>query len=576
MSDVARPPQSFLMVDCGTTRTSALLFDRAAETYHLIARGTAATTANAPWADVIFGIQHAITQITHATGRPLLNDEGELMRPMRATGAGVDYFGLSASAARPLRTVTVGLLDEVSLASARQALSAVYATEVTSISLADARDERAQIDAIRRADPDLVLIVGGTDGGRNQRLIRLLETVAAAISLLDGDSLPDVLFAGNRDMRDDVAAILAGLATIHVADNVRPALDIEQPDDAAFIIQEIFRRRCLQATPGITDLSRWGAPNPTPTAEAMEVMLRYFAVQEQGPVMAVDLGASSAALFYATPERTRRAVRADLGMGLPLPDLLQRVPAVRLRPYLPPGMSGDDLRDFVAQKALLPGSLPTTAEDLATEQALARATLWKLHEDAARMWRLDEEARSRPRLLIGRGRALTGAPRPAQALLMMLDALQPTGVFKAALDVYDALPALGLLARRAPVVTVQSLENNVLLQLGWVVAPAGRGQPGQRALQVRLHTDDGSRLEVDVAFGQLEVLPLPMGSSAELTLLPGRRFDVGSGPGRRRKVTISGGAAGLVIDARGRPLSLPREIDAAQRLVVQWQKDIGG
>ena len=564
------------MVDCGTTRTAALLFDRAADTYHLIARGWAATTSAAPWSDIMYGAQHAVTQIVHATGRPLLNDLGELMRPMRPTGAGVDFFGLTASAAQPLRTVTVGLLDDVSLASARQALSTTYALEVESISLADARSEREQIDAIRRAAPDLVFIVGGTDGGKNQRLIRLLETVAAGISLLGGDQLTDVLFAGNVDMRDDVAAILGGLANIHVADNVRPALDLEQPDDAAFIIQEMYRHRCLQATPGVTDLARWGAPNPVPTTETLDVMAHYFAMQEQGAVMVVDLGASSATLLHATPERVRRAVRADLGMGTALPSILKRVPTSLLRPYLPADLSGDQLRDFVAQKALLPASMPTTAEDVAIEQALARVTLWKLLEDAAQLWRLDVESRSWLRLLIGRGRTLTGTPRPAQALLMMLDALQPSGVFKVALDVYDALPALGLLARKAPVVTVQALENNALLHLGWVVAPVGRGQTGQRALQVRLQTEDGRRLEVDVAFGQLEVLPLAMDTQAELTLLPARRFDIGNGPGRRRKVTITGGAAGLVIDARGRPLHLPREIQAAQTLVRQWQREIGG
>ena len=82
-------------------------------------------------------------------------------------------------------------------------------------------------------------------------------------------------------------------------------------------------------------------------------------------------------------------------------------------------------------------------------------------------------------LLILRGGPFTNTPRPGQAILMALDALQPTGIFPVVIDRYSLLPALGLLAVQNPKLVVQVLNGGVLEDLGWVIAPTGRGQAGE-------------------------------------------------------------------------------------------------
>jgi hypothetical protein len=161
-------------------------------------------------------------------------------------------------------------------------------------------------------------------------------------------------------------------------------------------------------------------------------------------------------------------------------------------------------------------------------------------------------------------------------VLMVLDALQPKGIFALAVDRHGILPALGLLSPHNPRLVVQSLEGGVLDDLGWVIAPVGRARPGQVALNVRMESEATGTLQIEVAYGTLEVLPLAPGHEAELKLRPTRRFDVGFGPGKGRKIRVHGGDVGLVIDARGRPLQLPDDETERRNLARQWLWDLGG
>ena len=89
--------------------------------------------------------------------------------------------------------------------------------------------------------------------------------------------------------------------------------------------------------------------------------------------------------------------------------------------------------------------------------------------------------------------------------------------------------------------------------------------------------DDGHETRVDVKQGSLEVLPLPIGQTARVHLQPLHRFDVGMGaPGRSGKLNVHGGALGLVIDARGRPLVLPDDAERRYELFKKWLWTLGG
>jgi hypothetical protein len=561
------------VADCGTANTKVALFDEAAGSYRLIATATVPTTAGEPWYDTHLGIRRAVEKIAEITGRTLLNKRGDLIRPARVSGTGVDAFAAVFSAAPPLKTIAAGLFDKVSLASAGRVIRSSYATLVDSFSLADRRSQNEQIASIIQHQPDLILVVGGTDEGATQQPINLLETVRIGALALSEANAPQVVFAGNTNLREQAERILGENVKLYTADNVRPTLDSENLHDAVRQLAALYETVKIKSLPGLQELRDWTNVPLRPTAQSLTIVAEFMAELHQGRVMLVDLGSSNTVMVDAMPgENGRLCVRTDLGMGRSIPNLPAKTPLAEIVRWLPTIDDESKLLNFIHNKALYPFTVPATEDDLHMEQAAAREILRQVVTD---MQSNQNGAPMPLRLVLARGGIFTNSPRYNQALLTLLDALQPSGIFAVAVDAYGVLPALGVLAVQEPLAAVQVLEGGVLTNLGWVVVPCGKGQPGQKMLQVVLETEE-TQLEVEVEYGTIETLPLAAGQSAKVTLQPARRVDVGHGPGKPHSVTIRGGAVGLVIDARGRPLTLPAEVGERQSLLRQWLWDIGG
>ena len=125
---------------------------------------------------------------------------------------------------------------------------------------------------------------------------------------------------------------------------------------------------------------------------------------------------------------------------------------------------------------------------------------------------------------------------------------------------------------------VQVNENDAVShRLGTCVIPYGNVQTGQLAVRVGVEYSNGRQLNVDVMGGTIEVIPLQVNEQALLTLFPAPTVDVGLGPGERARAAeeIDGGLIGLIIDARGRPLVLPKDNAERQARLLQWSQALG-
>ena len=569
---------SFLLADCGSINTTVALLDIVENSYRLIAQATVPTTLTGTTADIGRGLQEAIRRLTTITGRTLLSEKGALIHPTRVSGEGVDRFVLVVSASSPLNVMLVGLTEDVSLATSRRALYSTYAREVETFSLADERDAAEQLEAMITNQPDLILIGGGTDGGEDNRLLDLVELVSLGLQTLSRNQRTHVIYGGNSKLREQVSQLLGEWSNLEVIENVRPRLEVEQLEEAIASISGLYEDARINRLPGIRPVIEWNKQvPPIPTTTAFAAMCRYFAALNQQQVLGVDLGAEQVSLITADPNHLATSIYTEMGMGRSLRHLLDRVDLADMMRWVTTAVSEADLHNYIYHKTLHPQTIPATPEELQIEQALARVVLRCGLEHAAQTWSWSPATQAPAcQMMLVRGRTLTQAARDGQVILMLLDALQPTGIFSVVLDRNGLLPALGALSLADPLPVIQTLESGILSNLGWVVVPAGSGQRGQKVLDVSMEMDQGQKVGEEVEYGSLTILPLRPNQTAEVTLKPTRRFDIGAGPGKERQLTIHGGAVGLVIDGRGRPLQLPEDDTARRTLIRQWLFDVGG
>ncbi len=300
----------------------------------------------------------------------------------------------------------------------------------------------------------------------------------------------------------------------------------------------------------------------------------------RGGILGVDIGASAAIIAAGFPDKTTLGVYPHLGLGENLPALLQYTTLEDILRWSPLDVSTSVLRDYLYQKALYPSTISATKEDQSLAQAVTRQALYLAMQTAKKDF--PRSARSpRPGLLpafepiLTGGGALSDSPTPAQGLLLILDAIQPTGVSTIILDRSNLLPVLGAASACNSLLPVQVLESGAFESLGTTVSLVMPQIHGALVARIKLTYENGTEARADVKYGDLEVLPLPAGQSAKLAIQPQFGVDAGFGAGRPGALTVSGGQMGVVIDGRGRPLVLPDDGELRRETIKKWQAKLG-
>jgi hypothetical protein len=577
---------SILAVDVGAANTRAVMFDVVEGEYRFVASGTAPSTAQAPFKDVSVGVRNAIANLQAILGRALLDGSRDLIIPSQPDGSGVDGMAVTISAGPTIKAALVGLLKDVSLESGRRLTESTYARVVESIGLNDRRKPEQQIDAILRAQPDLIVITGGTDGGASRSIHKLVEPIRLASFILPKEKMPAILFAGNQKIADEIKSLLGSFASLlHISPNVRPSLETEDIEPAerelARIVVEVRKRQMR----GLDTLHAWAGGHVLPTAYATGRMVRFLSKiysSEKG-ILSIDLGASAAVIAAGFKAKSTLNVYPQFGLGENLPTLLNHTTLEDILRWSPLDISEGVLRDYLHQKALYPSTIAATKEDLALSQAVARQALYLAMQYARRDFPR-EASRIKPSLsplfepILAGGGALSDASRPGHGLLLLLDALQPVGVTTVILDQNNLLPLLGVAAEQNNIMPVQVIESGAFLSAGTVVAPVVSASFGIPILRAVLTYENGTEARVDLKYGTLETLPLSSGETGRLNLQLLRGADVGFGSGRFPKdgIPVSGGALGVVFDGRGRPLELPADPVRRRELIKKWNWTLGG
>ena len=576
--------ESILAIDVGTAVTRALLFDVVEGVYRFVASGQAPSTAEAPFRDIGIGIREAITNLQNVVGSKMLSSDNGLISPSQPDGSGVDAVIATVSAGPVVKTVVVGLLSDVSLHSARRLAETTYSRVVETLDLSDHRKPEQQLDSIVRSRPDLVLLAGGTDGGASRSIQKMLEAVGLACYLMPMEKRPMILYAGNKELAGEVQEMLGGHAgKLQISSNVRPSLETEDLAPASRELASLVVKLRERQIKGMDELNTWTAGNILPTAYAQGRMIRFLSklYESTRGLLSVNVGASATMVAAGFAGDLTLGVYPQFGLGESLTGLLQHTELDGIMRWLSLDISPNTLREYLFQKSFYPSAIPATKDEYAIMQAIARQVLYL----SVRSARRDFPASARSAgadlmppldLILAGGGVVSEGASLGQSLLLLLDAIQPIGVMPILLDQNNLLPSLGVAATRNSYLPVQVIESGAFIGLGTVVSVNTTAEYGEQVLRAKLTYSDGTEVRSEVKFGGLEILPLPGGQTAQLSLQPLRRADAGLGPGRSGVVPVTGGAMGVVIDARGRPLQLPADPVRRRELVKKWYHTVGG
>lgn len=580
--------ESILVADCGSIATRVALIDLVAGEFRVVATGETATTVEVPWSRISIGVREAIRQVERFTGRVLLSGQEQLIVPEREEGSGVDAFVATVDAAAPLGVAVVGLISRYSVDSLLKATEGSYVVVQNVVAsddgTSDSGGESTMLAMLRdtlRRRPDAILLGGGIEGGAVEPVLEAAMDVAAALAASEEGGREHVIFAGNREARTDIVRILGDSTNLHVADNVRPTLAEEDLGAAQEELRSLYRETKMGRVPGFGELKSWTSAPIMATAEGLEVVLRYLSRAYQLDTLAVDVGGSTTHVAGVIGGRLGSTVNARLGVGYGIRNVLDKVGIDRILRWLPFEMDVDQARNEILNKSLRPMTVPETVEGLLLEQAAAREAISLALDKARGRWLgsgvgLVEEHVPPVDLIVGRGGVLSQAPVRGQAASILLDAIQPTGICALALDQASLLPQLGALASLHPLAAAQVLARDGILKLGTVISLTGSGQEGAVALKLKIDYDDGQSLRVEVPFGAVEVIPLMEGKRAVVEMRPSSQFDVGLGKkGKGATTELDGGALGIIVDARGRPLSLPGDEEKRRAKIQEWMGELG-
>jgi hypothetical protein len=570
---------SVLAIEIGTVSTRVILFDVVEGRYRFLGQGSVPTTMSAPHNDVSIGVKAALDQLHDITGRVLFNSEGQMVIPSQPSGIGVDACVATVSVGPPLKVVAIGLLEDVSAESAKNLASTTYACVMDTMSLNDRRGFLERLDTILQIHPDLIVVAGGIEGGATKSVIDLLESVGMACYLMPKEQRPEVLYAGNSALDKEVQASIGSLVNLHIAPNVRQSYESEQLTPSQPALAQIFRQVRSRQIKGVQEIDQWTGNHLLPTATAFGRTIRYiskeYAHTHKG-VLGIDVGASATTVASAFSGDLRLSIYPGLGLGENLPEILSLCTLDEIMRWMTVDVSDKYVRDYIYNKALYPTSIPMTAEELATEQALACQAMLLAIRQASKAYPADIPGSLSGLLpwfepIIASGSVLTKAPSRNQTLMMVLNGLQPTGVTTIAMDRNNLAASLGATAAVTPLLTVQSLDTANFVNLCTIISPVGNAQLGTPILRVRMNSDDGVESDQEVRHGTLTAFKLPQGQAGTLHLTPLHKFDVGMGGfGRGGTVKVVGGVFGVVIDARGRPLRLPAEPSRRREALNKW------
>jgi uncharacterized protein (TIGR01319 family) len=591
------PLNVIVATDCGSTTTKAILIEKVGDEYRQTYRGEAPTTVEAPFEDVTRGVLNAIAEIEELSKRKILDGE-KIITPCRDARTGVDIYISTSSAGGGLQMMVTGVVQNMTGESAQRAALGAGAIVIDVLASNDGRLPHEKIERIRSMRPDMILMSGGTDGGAVTHVAEMAEYIAAAEPRPRFGvtyKLP-LIYAGNKDAQLQVRSILGEKTALEVTENIRPVLERENLAPARNKIHDLFLEHVMQQAPGYKKLIEMTGAPIMPTPAAVGLIMETIARREHLNLIGVDIGGATTDVFSVFDGVFNRTVSANLGMSYSISNVLAEAGLANIMRWVPFTIDEQSLRNRIKNKMIRPTTIPQTLDELQIEHAISREALRLAlihHKSLATGLKGIQQERTisdvfeqqtsgrtlidmlKLNLIVGSGGILSHAPRRIQSMLMMVDAYEPLGCTMLSVDSIFMMPHLGVLSTINEQAATDVFVRDCMIYLGTCIAPIGQGKEGDLCADYEIVFPDGRLVKDQLAFGELRLFALEPGMKANITLRPAKSVNLGTGAGAAMTREVMGGAVGLLLDGRGRPLQLPAEQSARVAALKKWFNAVG-
>lgn len=354
---------AYLLLDFGSTYTKLTAVDM--ENEEILATAKDITTIED---DIMIGFNKAYVKLQEQ----LKGKEVNFVKKLACS-----------SAAGGLKMVAIGLVPELTAEAAKRAALGAGARVLKVYSYELTEDE---VQEIKEADLDIILLAGGTNGGNKQCILH-----NAKMLVKHKVNLPMVV-AGNKSANDEIKEIFkdAGFY-FSITENVMPQLNALNVEPAREEIRKVFMEKITDAK-GLSNAESFvnGILMPTPAAVLKAARALSEGSDEEegiGDLVIIDIGGATTdvhSIAMGEPTKpgvnmkgleepfAKRTVEGDLGMRYSAVSLWEAAGSRKLRKYLNDEDRKINLEENCRYRNQNIRMVPESAEEIKFDEAMAK------------------------------------------------------------------------------------------------------------------------------------------------------------------------------------------------------------
>jgi len=555
---------SMLILDADRHALRALLFDLVDGSPRFIGEGVSQTMT----AGDVFTqdrLWEAVRALEEETGRKISSDN-QILTPQQTNGDGVDelfFTGLPVPAGKAaLISIGSGSLGKQLVHGIRQSPT-VVASAAEDLGLSSTFSTSTLSAWLREIAPTALILVH--DGGTSEDWDIAIEAVADASR---ESTITNGIVIADDAKQQLVAQTLGGTLELSGIDPV----DYE-PWEIAAALESEFDEQYRQRVEKADAIPAVHAARYVDRLHAIQSVASFLHRRMNRNVVSLNIG-DGALVYQVSNSGSSTSFRGERDLALGARSLLRIAPE-RITRWLPYRWSAEELTEWILNRSLRPFSCPDSTTDRLVEAAVRREFVSDLVSDA----RLGEN---------GNIDLVVVGPNFADqdlelALLTIIDGIAPQageGVITIALDAEGLMAPIGAMSTVDPVYARDVIDQDFLVPMATCVVVNGAGERGALAVRGEMTLSNGETQRFSVPFGNLHLLVVDETQTADVTLNPEPGFRIGSHqPGESVEFSgdraLFGGRIGIVIDARGRPISIPDDPESRVTLLRAWLNDMG-